>query len=153
MISLVWASVLGLSGGYYSSDDLDSLAEAVYFEARSEVTACQIVLAQTILNRASQTRFPDSVRSVIHQRKRNTKGTWVCQYSYYCDGKADIMKDYISEVKSYQVASLVLGNEVLDLSEGADHYYAHYSVTPGWANKMTDVFICGAHTFGKLEWN
>lgn len=145
-------AALLLASTIYTSDDLDILAEAIYFEARSEVTACQIIVAQTITNRVHQSRFKDSIREVVYQKKRTTSGKWVCQYSYYCDGKPDVMRDFKAKLKSYQVASLVLNNEVLDLSEGADHYYAHRIVTPRWHDHMQDSYICGDHTFGRLEW-
>lgn len=150
MRKLLLALLFGV-GTVHADDDLKHLAEAIYFEARSEPLACQIIVAQNILNRVDQERFPNTVEGVVHQRRKKN-GKWICQFSYYCDGKSDRMTNTTAEIKSYQVASMVLLNQVPDLSEGSDHYYAHKIVTPTWAPSMTDVFVCGDHTFGKLKW-
>lgn len=144
-----------LFAGYVHADkneDLYSLAEAIYFESRSEPLACQIVMAQVTLNRVRQERFPNTVREVIHQKKRSHSGRLVCQYSYACDGKSDVMTNLKAQLKSFQVASMVLYGGIPDLSEGADHYYAHNIVRPSWNKGMYDVFTCDGHTFGKLDW-
>jgi len=141
-----------ISGAATAGDDLKYLAEAIYFEARSEPLACQIIVAQNILNRVDQERFPNTIKEVVHQSTKTKNGKLVCQFSYYCDGKSDLMLNTRAEIKSYQVASMVLLNQAPDLSEGSDHYYAHNIVTPKWASAMTDTFVCGDHTFGKLKW-
>ena len=41
------------------------MAHAIYFEARSESTVGQIAVAQVIMNRVSDHRFPDSVCNVV----------------------------------------------------------------------------------------
>lgn len=151
MKKVVWALALA-SSSVSAGDDLKYLAEAIYFEARSEPLACQIIVAQNILNRVDQERFPNTIEEVVHQRTKSKAGKWVCQYSYFCDGKSDQLTNSKAEIKSYQVASMVLLSEVPDLSEGSDHYYAHEIVTPRWASSMTDVFVCDKHTFGKLKW-
>ena len=137
----------------YSNDDLDNLAEAIYFEARSEPLVCQIVVAQSIMNRVAQVRFPDTVEEVVHQRgwSKRKKG-FVCQYSYFCDGKSDLMVNDKAQLLSYQVASMVLLRQVPDLSEGADHYYAHDITTPDWEPLLENRFVCDKHTLGILNW-
>lgn len=149
LTAIALASVLSLDTG--NPDDLEYMAEAIYFESRSEVLACQIVLAQTVINRVNQPRFPNVVKDVIRQNKVKN-GKLICQYSYNCDGKPNVMREYDAMVTSYKLASEVLYGNMIDLSNGSDHYYAHKLVTPEWAAKMTDVFVCGDHTFGKLSW-
>ena len=134
-----------------ANDDLKYLAEAVYFEARSEPLACQIIVAQVVMNRVYQERFPDTVKGVVHQKKK-VRGKYVCQYSYHCDGKSDVMSNARAEIKAYQVASMVLLGDVPDFSEGADHYYAQEIVIPAWDNNMENKFVCDKHTFGTLDW-
>lgn len=152
MKRVVWAVSL-LSSVAVADDDLYNLAEAIYFEARSEPLVCQYVVAKSILNRVDQARFPNTVRGVVHQKgwsKKHQK--YVCQYSYFCDGKSDDMTNYKAEKVSYQVASAVLHGDVPDFSNGADHYYAHNLASPDWKGKLTDKFTCNNHTFGQLEW-
>jgi spore germination cell wall hydrolase CwlJ-like protein len=151
MKGLVWAAALVSSS--IQATELKDLAEAVYFEARSEPIGCQVAVAQSILNRVYQERFPDTVGEVVHQKKWSTRAQkTVCQYSYYCDGKPDVMKDASAEVTAYQVASFVLERNIFEMHRGADHYYAHNTVTPGWASQLTNSFVCGEHTIGQLKW-
>ena len=155
MIRLVWVVALVTStvSAGEAGDDLKYLAEAIYFEARSEPLACQIIVAQTILNRVSQSRFEDSVEGVVHQKKwSETLNRSVCQYSYFCDGKPDILQNTKAELVAYQVASMVLLRQIPDLSEGADHYYAHEITTPSWEPSLEATFVCDKHTFGILNW-
>lgn len=150
-MTLAWAAAV-LTIGMYSSDDLKYLSEAIYFEARSEPVECQEIVAQVILNRVEQKRFPNTIKEVVHYKKRNTRGNWVCQFSYYCDGKSDVMRNIDAEIRSYQVASKVLLRKTPDLSKGADHYYAHNLVYPYWGPKLKETYQCANHTFGKLKW-
>lgn len=145
------ASILLMSPVSHASD-LDALAEAIYFESRSEVLACQIVVAQSIINRVHQERFPNTIEEVVHQKSWSKRyQDEVCQYSYFCDGKPDIMTNYKAELISYRVASMVLNDNIPDISNGADHYHADYS-HPYWGPDLTDTFTCGTHVFGKLKW-
>ena len=149
---MIWALAL-VSTSAISGDDLDNLAEAIYFEARSEPLMCQIIIAQTILNRVDQERYPNTIEEVVHQKNWSIrKQKYVCQYSYFCDGVSDTMSNYEAQVTSYQVASMVLFDDMLDFSEGADHYYAHHLVTPWWSAKLEDKFVCNNHTLGILNW-
>jgi len=63
-------------------DKMDSekrcLAEAVYFEARSEPEAGQAAVAQVVLNRVSSGLYPNNVCGVVYQNRHHYKG---CQFS------------------------------------------------------------------------
>ena len=148
MKNLILVLLFAVSSVNAEDYDLEHLAEAIYFEARSEPLACQIIVAQVILNRVHQERYPDTIKEVIHQRNNNN----VCQYSYFCDGKPDRLVDSRAEIVAYQAASFALEQDAIDFSEGADHYYAHDIVIPYWSRAMKNSFVCGGHTFGKLSW-
>lgn len=135
-----------------NATELDALAEAIYFEARSEPFVCQVVLAQSILNRVAQKRYPDTVESVVRQKTLNKYGKYTCQYSYYCDGQPDKMTDYMAELRSYQTASRVLMRDLPDFSNGADHYYNPFKASPSWGNELEGAFMCGNHRFGRHDW-
>lgn len=150
--SLIWAlSAFSLSVS--ADDDLRYLAEAIYFEGRSEPVPCQIIIAKSILTRVSQARFDDTIKEVVHRKDWSPKyKKYVCQYSYFCDGKPDTLDNHKAELTSYQVASHVLYEDTLPYPVEYDHYYAHNIVTPSWSSSMKNVFVCGNHTFGSLSW-
>lgn len=134
-----------------SATDLDVLAEALYFEARSEPIACQVVIAQSILNRVKQVRYPDTIEGVVRQKKW-VNDRWVCQYSYYCDGLPDVMANLDAQIRAYQVASRVLEGDLPDFSHGSDHYYNPKKARPNWGPLLERKFVCGEHLFGNLKW-
>ena len=77
---------------FYSSsskaNDVDCLVEAIYYEARSEKLIPKIAVANVILQRVKDKRYPSTICGVVHQGKKKN-GRMVrnrCQFSYYCDG-------------------------------------------------------------------
>ncbi len=61
------------------------LAEAIYFEARSEPEEGQAAVAQVVLNRVSSGLYPASVCGVVYQNRHR----WhACQFSFACEGKS-----------------------------------------------------------------
>lgn len=121
------------------------LAEAIYFEARSEPVAGQRAVAEVILNRVESRAYPNSVCRVIGQgaHKRNR-----CQFSYNCDG----IPEYISEPRAYRsavrLAKEMLATPERPLTKGATHYHADY-VSPFWSRKLTRTTKIGSHYFYK----
>lgn len=123
--------------------ELDCLAEAIYFESRGEITAGQIAVAQVIMNRVKSNRFPNTIKAVVHQPK---------QFSYYSDGKPEIMHDIKSQTKAYTIASLVLtGDFIVDTVDLADHYFNDELVDPKWSKKMIYIGRVGKHVFYKAK--
>ena len=70
-----------------------------------------------------------------------------CQFSWYCDGKADI----ITDVQSYKIA-LAVAHQVLskysmhDVTDGALFYHAYY-VKPRWAREKIKTVVHEDHIF------
>ena len=102
------------------ADSLSCLAEAVYFEARSESFVAQLAVANVVLQRVQSERYPDKICDVVRQGR-----TW----------KGNPVKN-IANVDAYaeavNVAGLVMKGVVLMLTEGVTHYHASY-VLPYWA--------------------
>ena len=61
------------------------LAQAIYFEARSEPPAGQAAVAQVILNRMTSGLYPATICGVVFQ---NRSRTHACQFSFACEGKS-----------------------------------------------------------------
>lgn len=119
------------------------LAEALYFEARSESILGQRAVAEVILNRVESRYYPSSICAVVKQgaHRRNR-----CQFSYNCDG----LPESISEPRAYQraiaVAKAALEGKGPALTAGATHYHTDY-VRPSWSRKLTRTATIGTHIF------
>ena len=137
-------------------ESLICLALNVYHEAKNQSFVGQVAVAQVVMNRVEDSRFPDNVCDVVTQSV-TYKGTdkpvlHKCQFSWYCDGQKD-EPDFDSkewwDAKEY--ASIVLsGTIMLDVTEGATHYHATY-VRPAWAKTKTKTTRIDRHIFYRWE--
>ncbi|WBJ99972.1 cell wall hydrolase [Methylocystis parvus] len=135
-----------------SRDNMDRerrcLAEAVYFESRSEPEAGQAAVAQVVLNRVQSGLYPTSICGVVYQNRHHYKA---CQFSFACEGKSL----RITEPESWSTA-VRIANEVMDgrtyLTEvgRSTHYHATY-VKPRWARALTRMDMIGRHIFYRLK--
>src|SRR5690606_17407057 len=66
------------------------LAEAVYFEARSEPYRGQIAVAQVVMNRVFSPFYPNEVCGVVYQ---NAHRRLACQFTFACDGIPERITD------------------------------------------------------------
>lgn len=120
------------------------LATAIYFESRGEPLMGQIAVAEVILNRVDDRRFPNSVCAVTTQGV-GTAGR-ACQFSYACDGRSDVMAAGVARDRSEKLAALMLSGRERVVTSGATHFHATY-VSPRWSRKMTRTAAVGAHLF------
>ena len=131
------------------------MATNIYHEAKNQPMAGQIAVAQVVMNRVNDSRYPDNVCDVVKQGLTYKNGKVVlgkCQFSWYCDGKKD---DVNTESEKWQnsirYASMVLTNRItLDVTEGATHYHATY-VRPAWARTKTKTVRINRHIFYRWE--
>lgn len=137
----------------FELSEIGCLAKNIYFEAGIEDTAGKVAVALVTVNRVLDSTFPESICDVVHQAKRDTKGNpirYKCQFSWYCDGKADTpfqsenWQD--SQNLAWKVFTLYSENKLLDITDGALYYHATY-VTPYWAESMTRTTKIGSHIF------
>ena len=131
------------------------LAVAIYFEARSEPIAGQLAVAQVVLNRVADERYPDTVCEVITEGPTYPSGHPVrdkCQFSFWCDGKPEDIHDYEAWQTALRVATIATETSALpiDISEGAMFYHAT-SVSPSWRHTMQMTARIGQHIFYRLE--
>ena len=120
------------------------LANAVYFEARSEPVRGQIAVAQVVMNRAFSTFYPNDVCGVVYQ---NAHRHLACQFTFACDGIPDVVNDAESWERAKTIAKETLDGK-LWLSEvgKATHYHASY-VNPWWVRAMRKHAKIGLHHF------
>ena len=139
-------TALGLAVGNAppgSGAEGDCLPEALYFEARSEPLAGVVAVAEVILNRVDSADYPDSVCGVVRQGGR---GLYNCQFTYRCDGLADLVHERTAWWAAGQVASYMLNGAPRVLTEGATHYHT-LAVNPSWANRFPRTATIGYHHF------
>jgi len=119
------------------------LSEALYFEARGEDLWGQIAVAEVILNRVDSARFPNSVCSVIRdgtgQRNR-------CQFSYFCDGKAESVSNPTAFERVKKIAAMMIEGRARVLTGGATFYHTN-AVSPSWVSALVETAVIGDHIF------
>jgi len=119
------------------------LSEALYFEARGESIKGQVAVAEVILNRVDSPAYPDSVCGVINQ---GTGRKFACQFTYTCDGRAEIINEQSAYERVAKIARLVMDGLPRNLTKGATHYHTT-SVRPSWARKFPKTAKIGSHVF------
>jgi spore germination cell wall hydrolase CwlJ-like protein len=125
------------------SDQETCLAQAVYFEARSEPLEGQLAVAQVILNRVSDRRYPSTLCEVVFQNERLRHR---CQFSFACDGRSDQPYDRRAWNIAQKMTVVAMDGEWQDLSLRATHYHAEY-VSPYWQARMHQTIQYGRHKF------
>lgn len=108
-------------------EQFDCLVRNIYFEARNQSIEGQYAVAEVVLNRTEDEEFPKTICEVVEQKTEH-----VCQFSWFCDGKSDKMRDKnaIDVAKKVAISSLL---NKTDYTEGAVFYHADY-VSPNWKN-------------------
>ena len=126
------------------------LANAIYFEARSEPVRGQIAVAQVVLNRAFSGYYPSDVCGVVYQ---NAHRRLACQFTFACDGIPDVVRDQLSWQRAARIAKDSLDGKLWLPEIGkSTHYHASY-VRPYWIRSMTKLSKIGLHNFYRpREW-
>lgn len=126
-----------------SSEPLNCLSEALYFEARGESVRGQFAVAEVILNRTESALFPDTVCDVIHQ---GTGRKYQCQFTYTCDGHPEAIHEKGAYAQVRKVAALALAGAADPQTEGATYYHTKH-VSPSWSRKFPRTATIGVHHF------
>ena len=149
----------------FDIEEARCLAENIYHEARDQGTAGWLAVAAVTLNRATDDRFPDTICGVVFQAE--TKESWTtkgkdvpeiervfypvrhrCQFSWYCDGKADDINNISVYMEIMSLTRLLLTSQFMmfDITDGATFYHAD-SITPSWASSKIKTIEIGDHIF------
>jgi spore germination cell wall hydrolase CwlJ-like protein len=141
---------------FLMTQDTYCMALNIYHESRSENLAGKFAVADVVINRVNDRRYPDSVCGVIYDAE--LKPSWKdptkevpirnrCQFSWYCDGKLDDPTETDAWNESILVAhQSIYEGRMLGLTEGATHYHTTY-VEPYWASSLDLVGHIGSHIF------
>ena len=119
------------------------LTEALYFEARGETVRGMFAVAEVILNRVDDPRYPGSVCGVVNQ---GTGKKFRCQFTYTCDGRPENMSDKRAYERVGKVARIMLDGADRKLTSGATHYHTK-AVKPKWSRVFPRTATIGYHHF------
>jgi len=148
---------------HIDTEEAFCLAENIYYEARSEDIKGQFAVASVTLNRANDSRFPNTVCGVVKQATISRIGDKiVCAFSWYCEnnrrGKEIPVKNKDGTINQqvvdqFQVASMiaiqVLSGSVQDNTNGATHFHNPQVSKPPWTSTMKRTLRVGNHDFYK----
>lgn len=124
------------------------LAEAVYFESRSEPEAGQAAVAQVVMNRVRSGLYPTTICGVVYQNRHRYKG---CQFSFACEGRSLAITEPTPWETAKRVARAVLEGQSYNKDVGTStHYHANY-VAPYWSRKLKRTDKIGRHIFYRLR--
>jgi N-acetylmuramoyl-L-alanine amidase len=159
---LLSGSASAINETSYEDDNIVCMAQNIYHEARGDNYAGQIAVADVVLNRVEDSRYPNTICGVIKQAKLSewwlARGKEVpikhqCQFSWYCDGKSDKITNQRSWNQALAISySMVTTGIYAGITEGATHYHATY-VDPYWASshQMQLIGPIGDHVFYKWK--
>lgn len=126
---------------YLDEESYEILCRIVEAEAGNEDETGRMLVANVVLNRVESSRFPDTVRDVVFQKKGGH-----CQFSPVANGRYDRVK--VSEQTREAVKKVLRG---ADESQGALYFVNRYATDPAnmsWFDtRCTRLFTHGRHEF------
>jgi spore germination cell wall hydrolase CwlJ-like protein len=128
------------------ADDLQCLAENIYFEARGEPLAGQYAVAEVTLNRTRAQNFPHTICQVVHETRWDpSHHRHVADFSWVELG-AQSPEDGPAWRQALAVASAAYDDLHEPVVPGALFYHAT-NVRPGWSRAHTRLATIGNHIF------
>ena len=112
---------------------IDCLAQAVYYEARSESEDGQRAVAQVVLNRVRHPAWPNSVCGVVYQGPMRPGGG--CQFTFTCDGSLATRRPAPRWDEARRIAAEALGGRTYAPVGLPTHYHTN-AVFPAWAPQL-----------------
>jgi spore germination cell wall hydrolase CwlJ-like protein len=124
-----------------TEQQINCLAQNIYYEAATESFEGKLAVAQVTLNRVKSGKFGNTVCKTVYQKVKKT-----CQFSWVCEKKNRLMRYDSQEFIACKEAAysvLVYGHRIKKL-DNALYYHATY-VNPRWNKKV--VAKIGKHIF------
>lgn len=122
--------------------EVDCLAQNMYFESGWEPKQGQIAVAMVTINRTESRKYPSTICGVVKQKTSAT-----CQFTWVCEMKTiqNVNRDVYLRIRSLAVYVYANKDFIKDPTKGALFYHADY-VNPGWKN-MVYLTQIGRHKF------
>lgn len=137
---------LDLNNMVVSESELICLALNDYWESRGEPLLGRVAVAQVVLNRARDRKYPTNLCDVVKQSPPGRLSG--CQFSWHCDGRSDHPADEQAWRESVLLASAMVARDsaVVDPTHGAKWYHAT-RVRPFWSERLEVTRIISGHVF------
>ena len=134
------AKAVDPEGAAALDDTLTCLSRTIYWEAKGASAEDMQAVANVVLNRLGHDGFPDTVCAVVKQGSERK----ACQFSWWCDGRADQIKEDQPYLAAKEIARKTLNRQLPDNTRGA-LYFHDRQVTPAWSK--TFVKTAQTHKF------
>ena len=118
------------------SRELECLAGAIYFEAKSESLAGQLAVGHVIANRASSGRFPSSYCGVVYQRS---------QFSFVRGRSMPYIPRASRDWEEAVAIARIVDQQLHPSPVGKAMFFHARRVSPRW--RLTRVATLGNHVF------
>lgn len=124
------------------------LAEAMYYEARSEGVIGQKAVAEVVFHRMRNRNYPGTVCGVVFE---GAALKHACQFSFTCNGDMNKPKNEQAWAEAKLLAAKIMTGAVSlgDITDDATSYHADY-VDPVWADHLIKTVQIGRHIFYRL---
>jgi hypothetical protein len=122
------------------------LAQAVYYEARSESYEGQLAVAEVVRNRVISRHWPNTYCGVVYEGSTRSTG---CQFTFTCDGSIRDNPRGPAWRQAQSIAAQVYGGLSMPLTGAATHYHTT-AVDPYWNDSLVQTRRIGAHIFYRL---
>jgi spore germination cell wall hydrolase CwlJ-like protein len=119
------------------------LAEAVYYEARSERLPGQKAVAEVVLNRIKSKHFPNSICGVVYEGAERITG---CQFSFTCDGSTAKLPKGKAWTRAQAVADHMIVGASAPVTWRSTHYHTT-NVNPRWSSTLRQTRQFDTHVF------
>lgn len=124
------------------------LADAIYYEARSETRSGQLAVADVVKNRVKSKHYPNTICGVVYEGAHRP---FACQFSFACDGSMDRAPNGTAWQRSLDIAQVSLTGFVPDLTKNSTHYHT-IEINPDWAATLEFKAKIGFHKFYRPSW-
>lgn len=121
------AQAVDPAGAAPLDDAITCLARSIYWEAKGGAAVEMEAVASVVMNRLGHEGFPETVCAVVKQGSEKH----ACQFSWWCDGRSDQVKEDDQYALAKEVARKALNKQLTDRTHGA-LYFHDRSVKPAW---------------------
>ncbi len=120
------------------SDEMQCLAQAVYWEARGEDLDGQLAVAQVIINRTENRRFPGNYCGVVTQP---------AQFSFVQGGRIPAVRSGTRAWHRAKAIAQIAHEELWDSEVGDALYFHARRVRPSWSHTKLARATIDSHIF------